>query len=321
MKKILEAVVLLTIPLFSAAQSQVCLTPYVCDELRLPADARNSLEQKMLQMTTQNNFGSAAGEFILTVNPMVVDKQATATVPVQYIVDLEVSFYVVGMQEQVIVDETSVRVRGIGRTEGKAYIAAVNRINARTPALRQFMDSAREKIVDYYAGRVPVLLAKAQSQADRADYEGALATLAVVPESVPEYPTVAERMAGIYTQMVDKYATVSIQEAKSKIALRDYEGALDALLYVDPTSTRFDEAARMVDGIRNTIDAREQAELQARLERMEYQREMAQRAHDDEMMLRKMQIDASQKTAGAVLAVASDVAQGTLKDWLFGKLK
>lgn len=311
---------MLAMPFVASAQDRIGLTPYVCTELQLPSDAMNSLNQKLLQMATQNGFGSLSGEFVLTVNPMVVDKQMTSTVPAQHIVDLEVSLYVVGVEERVVVGETSLRVRGLGRSEGKAYIAAVNRINPRSPAVRAFMNSARERIVDYYAGRVPVLLAKAQSLADRADYEGALAVLAVVPESVDEYPMVAERMSGIYTQMVDKYAAVSIQEAKSKIALRDYEGALDALLYVDPLSTRFDEASRMVDGIRRTIDAKEQAELQARLEQMEYQREQAQRAHDDEVMLRKMQIEASQKSAEATAARAG-ATDSAFKSWLFGKLK
>ena len=249
-----------------------------------------------------------------------MDKQVTATAPAQYIVELEVSVYVVNLQEQLLAAETSFVVKSIESSEHKAMIRAINRINARTPVVRQFMTSAREKIVDYYATRIPMIVAKAQSLADRDDYEAALAALAAVPESLDDYPMVAEKMTAVYTQMVDKFATVSIQEAKSKIALRDYEGALDALLYVDPSSTRFEEAARMVDSIKGTIDAREQAEMQVRLNQMEAQRELALKMHDDEVMLRRMQIEASQKTAEKRASGSDAATQSALKSWLFGKL-
>lgn len=314
-------------PLLLAGQTEqrIAIAPMVCDALDIPADARAALNQKLLQMTTQNGFGATGGPFILTADVRTVDKQVTATAPAQYIVELEVSVYVVNLQEQLLAAETSFTVKSIEASENKAVIRAINRIDPRTPVVRRFMAGAREKIIDYYATRIPAIVAKAQSLADRDDYEGALAVLAAVPECLDEYPMVAEKMSGVYTRMVDKYAAISIQEAKSKIALRDYEAALDALLYVDPSSTRFAEASQMVDSIKNTIDAKEQAEIQARLEQMEAQRELALKMHDDEVMLRRMQIEASQKkvSEGSSRAAesTSDATQSELKNWLFGKLK
>lgn len=301
-------------------EERIAITPMVCDALDLPADARAALNQKLLQMTVQNGFGATGGPFVLTAGVRTADKQVTATVPAQYIVELEVSVFVVNLQEQLLVAETSFVVKSVESSDHKAVVRAVNRINARTPVVRQFMTSAREKIVDYYATRVPAIVAKAQSLADRGDYEAALAALTAIPESLDDYPMAAEKMTAVYTQMVDKFAAVSIQEARGKIALRDYEGALDALLYVDPSSTRFEEAVRMVDSIKGTIDAREQAEMQARLDQMEAQRELALKMHDDEMMLRRMQIEASRKATEKQASGADAATQSALKDWLLGKL-
>lgn len=302
-------------------EERIAIAPMVCDALDLPADARAALNQKLLQISVQNGFGATGGPFILTADVRTVDKQVTATAPAQYIVESEVSVFVVNLQEQLLVAETSFVVKSVESSEHKAVIRAINRINARTPAVRQFMASAREKIIDYYASRVPMIVAKAQSLVDRGDYEGALAVLATVPESLDDYPMVAEKMTAAYTQMVDKFAAVSIQEARSKIALCDYEGALDALLYVDPSSTRFEEAVRMVDSIRSTIDAREQAAMKARLEQMERQQELALKMHDDEVMLQRMQIEASQKAAKEQTSGSGAETQSALKAWLFGKLK
>ena len=76
----------------------------------------------------------------------------------------------------------------------------------------------------------------------------------------------------------------------------------------------------MVDSIKRTIDAKEQAEMQARLEQMEAQRELALKMHDDEVMLRRMQIEASQKTAEKQASASDAATQSALKNWLFGKL-
>ncbi len=314
-------------PSWLAAQAQqeqrIAITPVVCEALDIPADAQAALNRKLLQMTTQNGFGATGGPFILTADVRTVDAMTTATAPVQYVMTLEVTAYVVNLQEQLIVGETSFEVKAIENSESKAIVRAINQINPRTPTVRKFMSGAREKIIDYYATRVPTIVAKAQSLADRGDYEEALSVLAAVPECLDDYPMVAEKMTAVYTQMVDKFAAVSIQEAKSKIALRDYPAALDALLYVDPTSTRFDEATQMVESIKQRIDAAERAEMEARLKRIEAQQELALKMHDDEVMLRRMQIEASQKQAAqhATESASSPAQQESLKNWLFGKLK
>ena len=294
---------------------RIAIIPTVCDDLKLPEEAKKALSQKLLQMTTQNGFGATSGSFVLTANVHTIDKVVSGTVPPQFIIDLEVSVYVVNLNENIIAAETSFEVRGMDSTEGRALAKAINRINAKSPAVREFMASAREKIIDYYSGRIPAIIAKAQSLSDRGEYEEAISILAAVPESLEEYPMVAEKMTATYTQMVDKFATVALQDAKSKIALKDYAGALDALMAVDPSSTRFKEADAMVETIKRTIEEKERAAMQA-------QKELAQKMHDDEVMLQKMQIEASKKSAEQQMQSesAGKKLQNTLSKWLFGDL-
>jgi RNA binding exosome subunit len=91
---------------------------------------------------------------------------------------------------------------------------------------------------------------------------------------------------------------------------------------VDPSSTRFEEATKMVDSIKRTIDEKERAEMQARLDKMQAQQELAQKMHDDEVMLQKMQIEASKKNAQEQIhkESAGEKLQNSLSKWLFGNL-
>lgn len=280
-----------------SSKDMVAITPAVPSELALPEYARKALYQKLIQVVTQNGFGSISGDLFLTANVIVTDKQVTATVPAQFVVNLEVSFYLLNLQEKVILAEMALPLKGIDKTENKAMSQAINNLNPRNPTVRNFMNQCRIKVIDYYTTRIPALLAKARSLADRTDYTGALAVLAAVPESVDEYPAVADLMVSIYVQKIDKEATVAIQEANAQLAAQDYIAALNALLTVDTSSTHFGKATKMIASIKQQLDAKAKVEAEAELAKYEAELAARQKAHDDEVMLKKMRIAAAKEEA------------------------
>lgn len=334
MNRILCSILILCYCLLSASgqkvlssKDMVAITPAVASSLDLPEYAKKALYQKLIQIVTQNGFGSTSGDLILTANVLVTDKQMTGTVPAQFIVNLEVSLYLLNIEEEVVLDETSIALKGIDKIENRAMAQAINNLNPRSPAVRNFMNQCRTKVIDYYTTRIPALLAKAKSLADRANYEEALAVLAVVPESVDEYPAIAEQMVNIYLKKVDKDAAALLQEAKAQMAVKDYTRALNALLAIDPSSGRFAEAGKMIDKIKQTIDAEEKAAMEAQLAQYEAEKEAQQRAHDDAVMLEKLRIEAAKKAGAAYSnSSASSTSSGVnealnnrLAKWLLGK--
>ena len=82
-----------------SSKEMVAITPVVCEGAELPADADRALMMKMNQMVTANGMGASSLRYALVPNVVVVDKQTTGTVPVQFIVSLEVSFYVLDVTE------------------------------------------------------------------------------------------------------------------------------------------------------------------------------------------------------------------------------
>ena len=92
MKRFIGVVAALFLSAASFAQTDlVAVTPYVCDELELPAGVKNTLQQRLLQLATQNGYGSLSGGVILTPNVPVLDKKGAATAPGQIIVGLGIS--------------------------------------------------------------------------------------------------------------------------------------------------------------------------------------------------------------------------------------
>lgn len=299
-----------------SSKDMIGVTPMISSYLNLPGDAVRSLEMKLTQIATQNGFGSFSGQFVLTPNVVVINKSATATAPVQHIVELEVSFFVVNVMENVIVDEMSYTVQGIDRLENKAFIRAINEIKPKTAQVRTFMNNVREQIIIYYNTRIPALISKAKSLSDRTEYDEALAVLASIPESVDQYPMVAEQMVAIYQKKIDREASAILIEAKGYMTLGDYENAMLCLASVDPNSSKFKEAHAMLNQIKGALTAQQAEAKEKEIEEME----QAMKRYDDAVMLEKMRIESAQKV-GVASAKSQASLSESLNKWFFGKFK
>lgn len=293
------------------SEVMIGVTPALPAKMDIPEQAQKVLLQKLRQVSTQNGFGSFSGDFVLTANPLLINKSVAEIIPPQTLIELEISIYLLNIQEQIIVDEIAISGKGLNSNETRAFIQAIQVVNPRSPAVRTFMKGCREKITAYYTTRVPALLAKAQSLAEREQYQEALAVLSSVPESVDEYSAVAEQMVAIYLKEIDKKASGILQGVKAALATKDYEKALELLLQIDPSSTYFKEASTLIDSVKANIDAQEKTELEER-----------QRALDDRMKLEKMRLEAAQKMGASYAQETEKTAiEEKLTDWFLGKFK
>lgn len=311
-----------------SSKEMVAITPVVCEGAELPADAERALMMKMNQMVTANGMGASSLRYALVPNIVVVDKQATGTIPVQFIVSLEVSFYVLDVTEEIIVAETSFTTRGIDRMEHKAVIQAINQIASRSPQVKTFMERSRSKIIDYYTTRIPALLQKAQSLADREQYNEAIALLAAVPESVDEYPLVAEQMSAIYKKSLDQTAVGAIQQAKGAIALKNYEEAFEALQKVNPLSSYSKEAFAMIESVHQQLAEEERQQKEEEMRRYEDQLRQNEQARQDAVALQRLQLETAREAGASVMAAATSAASGSdesfndkVNKWFLSKFK
>lgn len=304
-----------------SAKEMVAVTPVVPDGLDLPDYAKKALEHKLIQITTQNGFGSIFGEIALTANVITTDKQVTGTIPAQYVVSLEVSLIVVNVLEGTIINEIAVPLKGIDKAENRAITMAFNNLNPRSPAIRNFMNQCRKKIIDYYTTRIPALTAKAKSLADRTEYDQALAVLASVPESVDEYPAIADQMVAIYMKKIDKDGTAFLQNAKAKLAQHDLEGALNELIRIDPSSNCFAKATEMIDAIKQEADEKEKAELEREMQQLEAEKEAQQKAQENQVMLEKLRIEAAKKAGENYTRTFSSDMEKQVSKWFLERFK
>lgn len=244
-----------------SSKDMVAITPMVPDVIELPEHGRKLLTQKMTQVITQNGFGASGNNLILTANVLTTDVQSTGTVPAMMIVNAEASLVLVDVSEGIVLEEMSLNLRGIDKTQDRALIKCINSIAPRTPEVRSFMQRCRGKVIDYYTTRIPALIAKANSMAAMENYDEAIKTLAAVPESVDEYPAVADIIVGFYINKLDLEAKSTILEAKGLAADKNYADAVSLLTTVHPNSTLYASAETLIQEISDKADAEEKARI------------------------------------------------------------
>ena len=238
---------------------KIALTPMVSDALELPSSAANSLQQKLTQMALQNGMAAKDGDFVLTASYTILDDLVAPTDVAQYVVKLEVMFYVVNLVENIIVAENSCIVKGNGPSREKAIQKAFNAINSRSQESLSLITTAKDNIITYYTDRSDVLITKAQSFAKIGQYSEALAVLDPIPDCVPSYKEISVLRDDIFAQWIDSEAGKLISEARKSIALGNYEDAFEAILNVNPLSSKFKEAEALSKEIDSRIIAAEKA--------------------------------------------------------------
>lgn len=239
--------------------SKIALTPMVSDVLELPTTAKNALQQKLAQMALQNGMANQEGDFILTANYSIIEREATPTAPPQIAVKLEVMTYVVNLLEDIVVAEKTFTVRGVDLNENKALLRAINQINVRSQVAQDFINTARTNIINYYENKAQTLMIKAKSLGAAGQFSDALSVLEPIPECVPSFSDVQNLKDQLFSNWVDNEATNLLSEAKKAMALGDYESSFNFILGVNPLSSKFVEAEALASEIDSRIIAAKKA--------------------------------------------------------------
>lgn len=236
---------------------RIVLNSYVSDQIEgLPASAEKMLENKMSQITTKNGVGGSAliPRFIITPNVTVLTKDLTATAPPMTALTLEITLYIGDGIDGTKFASESIEVKGVGTNETKAYIEAIKQIKPANPTIQEFVNTGKEKIVEYYNSKCDFIIKEAQTLEAQNEFEAAIYTLTSVPEVCKEcYDKCMDAVAPIFKKQIDRDCKMKLQEAQGIWnAAQDMDAAERAgaiLASVDPEAACFNEVKALSNKI------------------------------------------------------------------------
>lgn len=268
MKKVFISLsLLIAISFYGYAQSslgktddlgRIAIAAIVPDAAGIPSNAQTMLTNKLQQVTTQNGLGASPYNARFAIVPMVsvVSKEITPTAPPMHALNLEITLYIVDAQSQNIFSQTSIPLKGVGKTEDAAYTQAIKNINPKAGQFRGFVESGKEKIVEFYNSQCDVVIKGSQALAGQKKYEEALFLLLSVPDVSREcFDKCMDISIDIYKQYGDQKCNEFLSAAKAAWAGKELSKVEENLGKITPDMACYPEAQQLVEQITKAVEA------------------------------------------------------------------
>jgi len=226
----------------------------------LPDAAKTLLSNKLKQVATANGIAAKEGfgRFFVTAVPAVTTKDIVSGPPQQIAQNMEITFYIADYFDQKIFASTSISSKGVGTNDAKAYLDALKNANTNSPQLKAFVETGKQKIIDYYIAQCDNIIKKANSLAGQKNFEEAIYLLTSIPEAVPDcYDKALNATRIIFQQYIDYLCDINLAHAKSAwIAEQNSAGAQKAgeyLRFIYPEARCYSEAEIIYKEIKDKI--------------------------------------------------------------------
>jgi hypothetical protein len=253
---------------------RISISSYIPDQIEgLPSSAHANLKNKLNQIATKHALGSNAiqSRFVMTANVVVVSKDITPTAPPMHAYVIEVTLYIGDGVEGTLFSTASITAKGVGETETKAYMSALNALKVSDPKFKDFVEVGSQKIVQYYNSTCDFIIKEAQMLASTNNFDAAIYKLASVPEVCKScYEKAMDAVQPIFQAQIDRQCNIDLAEAKNiwNVNQNQY-GADQAIVYlgrIDPRASCFNEAKTLTAAIGNRIRELEKREWDFKLQ-------------------------------------------------------
>ncbi len=145
-------------------KDRVVIFPVIDQDVKIPFQARSLLETQMKNMINLNGLKAVedVSYFIMKSKINALSHEITASKPYMHSVILDISFYIKDNYSGEIFEVISIEVEGEDKVEERAYIRAIGVVNPRSEHFKTFMESAKDKIINFYNTECEAVILTAQ---------------------------------------------------------------------------------------------------------------------------------------------------------------
>ena len=223
MNRILFLALLSMLSLHSLGQTKmddfgrIVLNTYLPEKLDIPTEAKSALKNKLNQITSSTGIGgsSANPRFIITANVNVGTKDIIPGPPQMIALNIDVTLFIGDATTNTIFSNVVLSLKGVGTNENKALIEAFKPINAKRPDILEFVETGKNKIIDYYNSQCEFTIKEAENLLALEKFDDAIFKLAQIPEICEScYYQTLDATSTIYQKKIDKEGTQKLNSAK-----------------------------------------------------------------------------------------------------------
>jgi len=241
--------------------ARISLTPYIPEQANgLPVIAADALSNKLQQIATSNGLGGIDfnSRFIITAKITLGTKDILPGPPPMHAYNMDMTLYIADVVTKVVFSTVNIPAKGVGTNENKAYISGINTINVNSAKLKSFIETGKQKIIEYYNSKCDFIIKEALTMAQSDRYEEAIFNLMSIPDVAKNcYEDAMDAVPPIYQKLVDHICDINLATAKAYwIANPNSDGAnfvAANLAEIRPDAACYGDAQKLVSEIRTKI--------------------------------------------------------------------
>ena len=276
----------------------------------ISAEAGKQLERKMTQLLTANGISSldANNRFVITAKVDITSKDIVASTPQRISEKMDITFLVGDVVENRVFETITIPLIGIGINENKAFIYAINQVKPQKAELKDFLDNAKKKIVEYYAVRCSQIIKDAQKLASSNNFGEAIYQLMQVPDICDCSKDCQDLMIDYTIKRNNAIASQLLNEAKAKWAASPtQEGAsavADIIARIPANSSSQSQINALTNAISKKLRDDEKRQWNFKMkqyndaqekEQREYQLRVEQQIADNKIREKRLEADTQQR--------------------------
>lgn len=267
---------------------RIVINTYLSEKLNIPAEARQLLETKLNQVTSNYGMGGSNvnPRFIITAKVNINSKKTLAGPPQMVSQKVDITLFIGDAITNTVFSNTTLALTGVGTNENTAFIDAFNTMNTKNKAIETFVTEGKNKIIAFYNSQCDFTIADANTLAKQQKYDEAIYKLSLIPEVCQEcYSKTLEKTAEIYQLKIDAEGEMKLQLAKAAwLSSKDENGAKKAfelLATINPKA----KCQPRVNELFKTIETKLTAEEKK-------QWDLAMKIYQDDLNIKKSAIKA-----------------------------
>jgi len=250
----------------------------------------SKLESKIIQIATKEGLSASGFNQTFVIYPkFAVYETNVVEGGMQNItvVTTELSLYIKQVSTNILFSSVSKSLKGSGRTKEIAITNAISQIPVSDKDFATFIETSKQKIIAYYEKNCNDIIKQADSYIKMQQYSQAIGLLMSIPEEISScHDKVIEKSIATFKAYQNQVCAEKIQQAKAKSAGMDYDGALEILAEIDPSSKCFQEQQALMKSIENKVSAEDKKEW-----------DFLMKQYDDATDLEKQRINAIKEMA------------------------
>ncbi len=267
---------------------RISIAAVVPDEAGVSGGTQQMLQNKMMQIATNNGFGAVAGsQFAMVPMISIISKDVTPTAPPMVAINMELSLYIVDIYSQTIFSQTSITLKGVGKSDDAAYAQALKNVNPRQGQFRGFIEKGKEKIIEFYNSQCDVIISRSKALAGQKNYEEAIYTLMSVPDISREcYDKCMAISIDIYQEYANQKCNEYLSAAKASWAGKDLYKVEENLGKITPDMECYPQAEQLIAQITAAVELEGASSWSFKM-----------KSYDDSIDMQKMKIQAGRDVA------------------------